>query len=87
MNSGVGAWLLGMGLLMACPALRWGVHLLTVSDNHQGRALPIHVVSADCRDPAVEVGFPCKAELPSGMGTASYLPTLFLQDTCGGEDG
>ena len=59
---------------MACPALRWGVHLLTFSDNHQGRALPIHVVGAACRDPAVEAGFLCKAELPSRMGTASYLP-------------
>lgn len=76
----------GVGLPMACPALRWGVHLLTFSDYHQGRALPMHVVGAACRDPAVEVGFLCKAELPSGMGTASYLPMLCLQDTCGGED-
>lgn len=71
---------------MACPALRWSVHLLTFSDYHQGRAFPMHVVGAACRDPAVEVGFLCKAELPSGMGTASYLPMLCLQDTCGGED-
>lgn len=76
----------GVGLLMACPALKLGVHLLTFSDNHQGRALPIHVVGAACRDPAVEVGFLCKAELPSGMGTASFLPMLCLQDTRGGED-
>ena len=76
----------GVGLPMACPALRWGVRLLTFSDYHQGRAFPMHVVGAACRDPAVEVGFLCKAELPSGMGTASYLPMLCLQDTCGGED-
>lgn len=87
MNRGVEALVLGMGLLMACPALRWGVHLLTVSDNHQGRAFPIYLVGAACRDTAIEVGSRAKQSSQVEWVLLPNLPTLCLQDTRGGEDG
>lgn len=76
-------WMVELGLRSGSPD---GLSCIRVGCSHHAFSDKHHVDGAACGGPAAGGGFLCKAELLSGMGTASYLPMLRLQGTRGGEE-